>query len=152
MSWAMQVLLLLSVFLNVTSFYVFNMLGSAACFETVEITTDYRGPPLNGSFLKFIKPFGWAGIGLQVASWILYQVFAAMLSAKAEEIQKNGSFATALPTVGMMGPPIESMALQTNAVAWGGLSSNPGRSIARAGTLPAPASQQVPPPSVRVCV
>jgi len=139
MNSQMRILLLVSVFFNVCSFYVFCLLGSGACFETIVITTDYRGEPLHGDFLKFIKPFGWAGIALQGASWIVYQLFAVMLAAKATEIQNSG-FVSALPTIGQ---PLESMALQTHAVAWGGQSSTAGRSIARASTLPAPAPMQM---------
>ena len=139
MNSQMRILLLVSVFFNVCSFYVFCLLGSGACFETIVITTDYRGEPLHGDFLKFIKPFGWAGIALQGASWIVYQLFAVMLAAKATEIQNSG-FVSALPTIGQ---PLESMALQTHAVAWGGQSNTAGRSIARASTLPAPAPMQV---------
>ena len=137
MSHGMRVLLLLSVLSNVASFYIFCMVGGQ-CFETIDITTDYRGPPLNGSFMAMIKPVGWAGMVLQGLSWLFYQAFAMMLTAKANEIQRD--MPQGLPPVGN---PIPSIALQSNAAAWGGHSNAAGRSIPRAGTLPAPASHPV---------
>jgi hypothetical protein len=36
-----------------------------------------------------MKPLGWAGMGLQVASWIVYWIFGAGLSKKAKDIKAN---------------------------------------------------------------
>mmetsp|Transcript_55417 Transcript_55417/g.89779 ORF Transcript_55417/g.89779 Transcript_55417/m.89779 type:complete len:968 (+) Transcript_55417:209-3112(+) len=93
--------LVFAVLLNVTSFYIFAGMG-AQCFETIVITTDYRKPPLNGSFAALVKPVGWAGIGLQLASWVVYQIFAAKIGVDAKKVRAtlpDGYVVASPPTI-----------------------------------------------------
>ncbi len=42
-------------------------LSSDECFQTVQLTTDYRMPPLDGNVVNLVKaPLGWLAIGFQV--------------------------------------------------------------------------------------
>jgi hypothetical protein len=88
MSTIMRFCLVFSVLLNIASFYIFVLVGDQT-FEPINITTKIDGPPLNGKVLKMMKPLGWAGMGLQVASWIVYWIFGAGLSKKAKVIKAN---------------------------------------------------------------
>mmetsp|Transcript_44733 Transcript_44733/g.89742 ORF Transcript_44733/g.89742 Transcript_44733/m.89742 type:complete len:284 (+) Transcript_44733:106-957(+) len=54
------------------------------CFETIDVTTELSGPPINGNAFNLVKyPMGWLGMGLQIASLVLLLAFRRMQNVRS---------------------------------------------------------------------
>mmetsp|Transcript_42477 Transcript_42477/g.104111 ORF Transcript_42477/g.104111 Transcript_42477/m.104111 type:complete len:956 (-) Transcript_42477:224-3091(-) len=69
---------------------VLFLLAGDKCFESIDLTTSYQAPPLNGNLLNMVKRWlGWIAIGLEGGSLVLYYAYGFWAKRKCRKLLKE---------------------------------------------------------------